>query len=114
MGLTIQILYPSYSCGQRNEDYNQIILCPHASAIETLANSALDLENDLIATATHPFITDCITMTIHDCGRTTFTSNVPQKTNDMSQQLYDLMMKAATEQDRIGFLSGLKRTFFPL
>ena len=90
-------------CGHPNEDSTHIIQCTHASSVSTLADSALELENEMVKIASHPFIISCISMTIHDRGQSTFANNVPLHSTDMSPELHNLILQAAIAQDEIGY-----------
>ena len=91
-------------CGGTNEDSNHVILCPHPTALTTLADSALLLETHLCNLMTHPLIVETIVMTVHDRGHSTFTMNLPVQPTDVPNELYNLIRQAAQAQDRIGFI----------
>ena len=90
-------------CGCTDEDSNHIILCPHATSVAALADSALNLEYEMISISTHPIIVACFTMTVHDRGNATFQDHLPTMSDDTSPELHNLITQAAIEQDRIGY-----------
>ena len=90
-------------CNAPNEDSTHVVFCPHASAVATLADSALAFETSLRSNSTHPLLLETLVMTVHDCGSTSFRDNIPNQTEDTSDFLYGLICDAENDQDCIGF-----------
>ena len=90
-------------CHRNNEDSDHIIMCPHVSATEELADHIYELESSLQRLHTHPSIATTLLNTLYDRGNSSFETNLPTLQNMDDTDMFQVLTQAAKEQDSIQF-----------
>ena len=89
-------------CGCDNEDSNHITECQAPAAIHKLHDEILKFERDLDRQDTSHSISDIITTTLFDEQNALFASHILPYDGTIPEDAYELICRAAHEQDAIG------------